>query len=72
MKRALVATVLAAVLVLGAGTADAGIRWLHVHVDEGGQDPAKVRVNVPVSLAGAILKNVDTDGLRLFSDGSAA
>jgi hypothetical protein len=59
MKRVAVVAGIAVLLALVAGQAEAKIDWLHVHVDEGGSDPNKVRVNVPVSMVAAILPVID-------------
>lgn len=37
-----------------AGPAAGGVRWLHVHVDETGEDGKQVRVNVPASMVEAL------------------
>ena len=65
MKR--LATV-ALILVLGAVSALAqtatGDKWLHVRVEKSGEDGEFVRVNVPLSLAEAILPAIQTHNLR--------
>jgi len=39
-------------------------RWLHVHVDEAGEDGEKVRVNIPLSIVEKILPAVESDDLK--------
>jgi multidrug efflux pump subunit AcrA (membrane-fusion protein) len=60
MKRIAIAAGIAALVAIAAGPAQA-IDWLHVHVDENGADPTKVRVNVPVSMVQAILPVIEED-----------
>jgi hypothetical protein len=60
MKRIAIAAAIAALVAIAAGPAQA-IQWLHVHVDERGADPTKVRVNVPVSMVQAILPVIEED-----------
>jgi hypothetical protein len=70
-KLAIVAAV--ALLAVGAVTqAEAAIEWLHVHVDEGGHEQTKVRVNVPVSMVAAMLPLIHEDefhGGKVHVDG---
>jgi hypothetical protein len=60
MKRIAIAAGIAALIAVAAGPAQA-IQWLHVHVDEKGADPTKVRVNVPVSMVQAILPVIEEE-----------
>jgi len=48
-------------MVLSAATAE---KWLHVKVTEGGEDGETVRVNVPLSLAEAILPSINVEQMR--------
>jgi hypothetical protein len=47
-----------------ATTARAADLWIHVHVDEQGDSPAKVRVNLPVTLIETALGMVEDEHLR--------
>lgn len=60
MKRIAIAAGLALLVAAAAGPAQA-IQWLHVHVDEKGADPNKVRVNIPVSMVQAILPVIEEE-----------
>lgn len=52
--------VLAASLAMAGG----GDRWLHVRVEEGGDDGERVRVNIPLSLVESILPHIEVDVLQ--------
>lgn len=39
-------------------------RWLHIKVDEGGEKGERVRVNVPLELAGKVLPAIQTEKLQ--------
>lgn len=39
-------------------------RWLHVHVDEGGQDGERVRINIPIELAEAVMPMIEAEGFH--------
>lgn len=51
---------LAASLAMGAPAE----RWIHVHVEEGGDDGELVRINVPLSLVANILPHIEVDPLK--------
>ena len=57
---------LALMICLTAGTAFAGAEghWLHVRVEESGDDGEKVNVNIPLSVVLAILPAIQTDDFR--------
>ena len=57
---------LALMVCLTAGTALAGAdgHWLHVRVDEKGDNGEKVNVNIPLSVVLAILPAIETDDFR--------
>jgi hypothetical protein len=65
--------VLAGILALAAGVAlgapakskSTGDKWLHVRVEDGsGEDLERIRVNIPLSLAEAVIPAIDVDNLR--------
>ena len=60
MKQFTPVAVLALALVFGASAA-AAAPWLHIHVDEGGDDPTTVRINVPVSLVKAVIPAIQAE-----------
>jgi hypothetical protein len=71
MKRALaVAGILAlAIGVACAASAKSGSKstsdkWLHVRVEDGGEDGERVHVNIPLSLAEAVLPAIDVDNFH--------
>ncbi len=39
-------------------------RWLHIRVDESGPEGEKVRINVPIELAEAIMPTIESEGFR--------
>lgn len=43
---------------------DSGEKWLHVRVEKTGEDGELVRVNVPLSLAEAVIPAIKSHGLR--------
>jgi hypothetical protein len=51
-------------LLLLTGAANAGDRWLHVRVDEGGRHGERVRVQLPLNMIKAVLPLIETDELR--------
>ena len=57
---------LAMLFCLTAGTAWAGAsgHWLHVRVQEDGDDGERISVNIPLSLVQAILPAIETDEFR--------
>jgi hypothetical protein len=48
-------------LVGALGAADAGQKWLHIRVDEGGQDGERVFVNMPLNLVQAIMPHISVE-----------
>ncbi|MBD3162526.1 MAG: hypothetical protein GF346_09200 [Candidatus Eisenbacteria bacterium] len=48
-------------LLLGVSLAWADGKWLHIRVDEGGEDGERVRVNLPLELVSEILPLVEAD-----------
>jgi hypothetical protein len=59
----MIRTILAAVLVLllGASFAWADGKWLHVSINEEGEDGERVRVNLPLELVAKVLPLVEAD-----------
>jgi hypothetical protein len=51
-------------VLLFAGAAHAGDRWLHVRVDEHGRHGERVRIQLPLNMIKAILPMVEAEGLR--------
>lgn len=69
MKRALaitLLTVLAATLAIAQSgqTSQSTQKWLHVRVEKTGEDGEFVRVNVPLSLAAAVLPTIQARGMQ--------
>lgn len=62
MLRPRLLPILAAILL--TSSAFAADRWLHVHVDEAGEDGEKVRVNIPLSIVEKILPVLETDEMK--------
>jgi len=58
--------VLMGLFVLGAFAANAvaAERWIHVRVDERGENGERVRVNIPLSLAEKVLPTINADKLH--------
>jgi VCBS repeat-containing protein len=56
--------VLALVLLVGSSIAAAQDKWLHVRVEETGEDEESVKVNVPLSLIGTVLPMIETNELQ--------
>lgn len=67
MKRILSVTfivMLAATAVLAQAPKDSSNKWLHVRVEKSGEDGEFVRVNIPLSLAEAVLPAINSHNLR--------
>ncbi len=62
MKTALAALVLSAATVVAAADTPAG--WLHVQVRQGGDDAAKVDVNLPLSVLDVAISSVKTSHIN--------
>ncbi len=61
MKKALMGLFVMAAF---SATALAAERWIHVKVDETGEDGERVRVNIPLSLAEKVLPTIHADKLH--------
>lgn len=48
-------------LLLGVSSAGAGGKWLHITVDERGEDGDRVRVNLPLDLVAQVLPLIETN-----------
>lgn len=64
MKRKWIPLALLVCLTTGTALAGADGHWLHVRVEESGDDGEKVNVNIPLSVVMAILPAIETDEFR--------
>ena len=63
MKRFTFFSLLAIALAIGVSPAHAEIRWIHLRVDEKGEE-TKVRLNLPVTLVAVVLPVIRNEGLN--------
>ena len=69
MKRLLAVAVILALSATGllaqeTAAQTSGDKWLHVRVEKSGEDGEFIRVNVPLSLAEAVLPTIETHNIR--------
>ena len=64
MKKSLCLGCLILALLFTSGLAAASDRWLHVRVQEDGEEGEQVSINIPIQLVEAILPTIETDELQ--------